>query len=315
MATHNSVEKGVPVGHPDDVGEPLTKRVKRQAKHEAKIQAIKKNYLKRPEDARVLAVDDGYADTRIKHWLFDLPARIALVGRSESAGKTTFLLNMLLRFYDPSPWKGADIYIISGTAKVDKKVKILSSKMGVPEENVHSQYSDALVDRIHSQIIERREKDKMLRSLIILDDVTDKLNARQNAGAIGNLAYQSRHDGCTIILSTQKWSMVPTGFRENLSGAVVWGCSQRQAVSIAHDLNRFENSNTFLRMLQNCTSGNPHNFLVVRLNKPVKDMCLDYHFKPIRPRTAAMDDQGEEGVMGMSDSESDDDGDKKPAPK
>ena len=89
----------------------------------------------------MLPVKDGYAESKLDHWLFPLPFRAALVGPSESSGETTWLLNMLVRFYDPQPWAGKDIYIISGTARADKKVEMLQRRLGIPGDNIVSSYS------------------------------------------------------------------------------------------------------------------------------------------------------------------------------
>lgn len=190
---------------------------------------------------------------------------------------------MLVRFYDPSPWKGKDVYIISGTAKADKKVEFLQRRMGIPKENIYASYSEATVASIYKKVQARRAADPNARSLLALDDVTSHLTATQNGGILGEIAYESRHYGLSVVLLTQKWTSVPTSVRENLSGAVVWGCAQRQVAALANDLNRLDSSAAFFKMMKNCTSGDAHDFMVARLNKPVRDMYLDTHFNPIRP--------------------------------
>jgi hypothetical protein len=266
----------------------------REKKLEADEQkGVSYDMCKRPDKVQILPVKDGYAAKKIKHWLWDLPARLALVGRSEASGKTTWLLNMLLRFYDPSPWKGKNIFIISGTATADRKVKMLQRSLGIPHANVFGRYSDSTLAKIYDVIKDNHAKNPEEHSLVILDDVTQHLQASNNGGTLGEMAFAIRHQLGSVILLTQKWTMVPTGLRENLSGAVVWGCAQRQVMALANDLNRFDTTQAFYRMVKNCTTGHPHNFLVVRLNKPVAEMYLDTNFKPI---TARGEDDVEEHV-------------------
>lgn len=255
------------------------------AREKKKTQDEKNNVpsdmTKRPANIQILPVKDGYAAKKIKHWLWDLPARLALVGRSEASGKTTWLLNMLLRFYDPSPWKGKNIYIISGTATADRKVKMLQGSLGIPHENIFGRYSDATLAKIYDAIKKNHTTNPEEHSLVLLDDVTQYLQATNNGGTLGEMAFAIRHQLGSVVLLTQKWTMVPTGLRENLSGAVVWGCAQRQVSALANDLNRFDTAAAFHRMVKNATTGHPHNFLVVRLNKPVSEMYLNTNFEPI----------------------------------
>jgi hypothetical protein len=258
--------------------------------------------MKRPQNVQILPVKDGYAAKKIKHWLWDLPARLALVGRSEASGKTTWLLNMLLRFYDPSPWKGKNIYIISGTATADRKVKMLQGSLGIPNENIFGRYSDATLTKIYDNIKKQHATNPDEHSLVLLDDVTQYLQASNNGGTLGEMAFAIRHQLGSVVLLTQKWTMVPTGLRENLSGAVVWGCAQRQVSALANDLNRFDTAAAFHRMVKNCTTGHPHNFLVVRLNKPVSEMYLDTNFNPVNT-------QGDDDLHPSVDLKDDDDDD------
>lgn len=256
---------------------------------------------KRPDNVKILPVKDGYAAKKIQHWLWDLPTRVALVGRSEASGKTTWLLNMLLRFYDPSPWKGKNIFIISGTATADRKVKMLQGSLGIPHENIYGRYSDATLTKIYDTIKRRHATTPDEHYLVLLDDVTQHLQATNNTGVLGEMAFAMRHQLASLVLLTQKWTMVPTGLRENLSGAVVWGCAQRQVTALANDLNRFDTPGAFHRMVKNCTTGHPHNFLVVRLNKAVSQMYLDTNFQPVN--TYGEDDQ-EQNIESESESTS-----------
>lgn len=323
MLPHANVEKGVRAGDPEDDKRRASekeRRIMRKAHKVRQRRMMERGGSQKPDNVSIVPVKDGYAETKIQHWLFDLPFRVALVGRSESAGKTTWLLNMLIRFYTPSPWKGDDIYIISGTANADKKVEMLQRRLGIPKENVFSSYSEATLGGIYKRIQQKREKSKDVRSLIVLDDVTSHLMATQNSGVLGEMSYESRHHGVSLILLTQKWTNVPTGLRENLSGAVIWGCAQRQVQAIAHDLNRFDNPSTFFKMLKQATSGDPHDFMVVRINKPVRDMYLDTHFKPLRPE--GTDNDGDptapQKAPPQEETEDDDDDDEEeesPAPK
>jgi hypothetical protein len=62
--------------------------------HEARDKKMRR--ASKPDGISVLPVKDGYAESKLDHWLFPLPFRAALAGPSESSGETTWLLNMLV---------------------------------------------------------------------------------------------------------------------------------------------------------------------------------------------------------------------------
>ena len=67
--------------------------------------------------------------------IFDLPLRLIICGASQRTGKTTIILNLLLRNkYYRGKFQGEDIYIVSNN-KMGNKLKVLSEELDVPEEN------------------------------------------------------------------------------------------------------------------------------------------------------------------------------------
>jgi hypothetical protein len=93
---------------------------------------------------------------------------------------------MLVRFYDPQPWAGRDIFIISGTARADKKVEMphpLQRRLGIPGSNIFSSYSETTLAGIYKRVQERRSTDRKARSLLILDDVTSNSSPPHRTGA------------------------------------------------------------------------------------------------------------------------------------
>jgi hypothetical protein len=236
----------------------------------------------RPFDARILPVRDGYNDRRIPHWLFDLPARVCLTGRSAASGKTTALVNILGRFYPEGTWAGRDCWIISGTAGADPKVKLLQRMLRIPNDNISSDFSDGKVMEIYDEVKRRSLKDTKKHFLLILDDIAFHLDARQNQGAISELAMQSRHYSLSVFIITQRWSSMPTSLRLNLSGVLAWGCSIKEQKALCDDLARVPPKD-FYRMFRAVTSDDPHAFLVVRPNRRLSEMYLDDEFQPIDP--------------------------------
>jgi len=85
---------------------------------------------------------DGYY-TKMDR-VFDLPMRLLINGPSQRSGKTTVVLNLLLRneFY-MKQFKGDNIYVISNN-RLDNKLKILAEVKDIPEGNMFAYDEDKL---------------------------------------------------------------------------------------------------------------------------------------------------------------------------
>lgn len=231
---------------------------------------------------RILPVKDGFQERAKDHWLFKMPFRVAFIGRSQAAGKTTLLANLLLRkeFYPPGTWQGIDVWIISGTQNSDPKVRLIQRGLRIPDDNVTDQYTEAKLAEIYETIKARSKANPKKHFLLILDDIAFNLNASQNNGVLSELAMSSRHYGLSMALLSQKNSQIPTTLRENLSGVIAWGCSRKQEKSLCDDHDRI-GAKAFCEMHRACTKDSSHDFMVIRPNRPVKEMYLDSNFKNI----------------------------------
>ena len=107
--------------------------------------------------------------------IFDIPMRLIIVGRSMLSGKSTVILNLLLRdkFYKDH-FEGENIYIVSDN-KMDQKIRILKTEKEIPSDNFVN-FSESNLEKIYDEVEERCIEDvndgkKPVNSLIILDDV------------------------------------------------------------------------------------------------------------------------------------------------
>ena len=82
------------------------------------------------KDYTILKIKDK-SDSYYTHLkdIFDIPFRLVIVGKSFLSGKSTLILNMLLRdkFYKDH-FDGENIYIISNN-KMDNKIRILKQSI------------------------------------------------------------------------------------------------------------------------------------------------------------------------------------------
>ena len=127
----------------------------------------KKNILK------VKDKSDSYYTEMDK--LFNLPYKLLINGKSQLSGKTTIILNLILRnAYYREKFDGENIFIVSNN-KLDNKLKILMEQKDIPKANYMKYDEDELeilYDQLEDEFLEEvNEKKKPSNRLIIFDDV------------------------------------------------------------------------------------------------------------------------------------------------
>lgn len=218
--------------------------------------------------------------------IFDLPLRLIICGASQRTGKTTIILNLLLRNkYYRGKFQGEDIYIVSNN-KMDNKLKVLSEELDVPEENTF-QYDEELIDELYDVIEEAavarvEAKKKPVPSLMIFDDCAYSSNLKnKTAGVVSRIAMNGRHINLSSIFTTQKYSLLSTGLRNNITGAILFGTSTKELELIEQDLNFLESKKQFMSMFRRVTK-TKRSFLVVNFsNDDLEERYLDSNFEPV----------------------------------
>ena len=217
---------------------------------------------------KVRDVSDSYYTKMDK--IFDLPFRILINGKSQLSGKTTIILNMLLRnnFYRNS-FDSSNIWIVSNN-KLDNKLRILMKEMppdGIPKANF-MKFNEDEIDILYDQIV--------------FDDCAGSGSLKnKQTGIITKIMTQGRHANLSVLITTQKFSLCSTTLRTNITGAIMFNTSQREVEAIAEDLNYLENKKDFIKMFRKATDER-NSFLVINFSNDKKDMYLDSNFEPIR---------------------------------
>ena len=125
--------------------------------------------------------------------IFDIPMRLIIVGKSFLSGKSTVILNLLLRdnFYK-NHFEGEDIYIVSNN-KMDNKMRILKEEKEVPSDHF-VEFSEPNLEAIYEEVEQKvmeavTDGKKPPNSLIVLDDVafTGALKEKVN-GTLSRIA-------------------------------------------------------------------------------------------------------------------------------
>ena len=225
-----------------------------------------------------------------KGYLFDMPFRIAVIGRSQLSGKTNVIGNMLLqndeRLYK-SEFEGYNIYIFSPSAKTDSKLKTIITEKDIPSENVFLDFDEDNIEALY-ELLKDDYNDKILKKerpepkLFYFDDMSASgdLKKRMN-GIIAKIACNGRHIGLNSLFTAQKYSDLPTVVRENLSGGIFFSGTDRQLEMISDDHNLFDKKQ-FKTMYRTVTN-EPHSFLVVNYSNATEDRYMNNEFLPIGP--------------------------------
>lgn len=212
---------------------------------------------------KIYKVIDTTDKNHIKHPIFDLPFKLAIVGKSQiSLGKTSIVLNMLLRdeFYKKQ-FKGENIWIVTNN-KLDNKLKILKKEKDIPDENFMV-YDEMALEDLYEMIEEEfQEEKKKQQRLILFDDVAYSGDLKsKESGIVSKIVMNGRHAGLSSIFTSQKYSLLGTNIRSQLTGAMLGNASLKEIELISTDLNFLSNPKEFMRMYKQHTNG--RDFLVL----------------------------------------------------
>lgn len=214
----------------------------------------------------------------------DLPVRMVVVGKSQLSGKSTIILNMLLRpeFYG-GKFEPEDIYLVSNN-KLDNKLRILADQLEVPGSNIMRFSEDRLqsvYDHIEDMAQEAVEEGTIpVRSLVVVDDVafSGDLKSKIN-GVMSQLACNGRHANISTIVTAQKYSQLSTVIRTNCTAAILFGNSQRELDLITEDMNFLQTKKEFVNVFRD-TTREKNSFMVCDFT--TEGFYLDSEFKPIQ---------------------------------
>jgi len=218
--------------------------------------------------------------------IFDIPMRLLIVGKSQLSGKTNLILNLLLRneFYR-NKYDGENIFIVTNN-KLDNKLKILRKEKDIGDENV-MEFDEEELEILYEQLEEEflddvANKKKPSNKLIIFDDVAYSGGLKnKTAGVISKIVMNGRHANISSIFTTQKFSLVQTGVRSNVTGAILFNTSQKELDLISDDMNYLENKKDFIKLFRKTTE-KKNSFMVVNFTNQKPEMYMDSEFKPIK---------------------------------
>ena len=215
---------------------------------------------------------------------FDIPFKLLINGKSQLSGKTTIVLNLLLnpQFGYSNKFDGEDIYIISDN-KLDNKLKMLAEYKEIPDTNImgyDENVLDMLYDTLEEAFMEEKEEGNIKNRIIIFDDVGYSGNLKnKNFGIISKLVANGRHLNLSQIYTSQRFTMLSTTVRSNITGAILFNTPAKELELIAEDFNYLDNKKDFIEMFRRETK-EPRSFLVVNFTNK-GGLYMDKDFKTI----------------------------------
>lgn len=215
---------------------------------------------------------------------FDIPFKLLINGKSQLSGKTTIVLNLLLnpQFGYSNKFDGEDIYIISDN-KLDNKLKMLAEYKEIPDTNImgyDESVLDMLYDTLEEAFMEEKEEGNIKNRIIIFDDVGYSGNLKnKNFGIISKLVANGRHLNLSQIYTSQRFTMLSTTVRSNITGAILFNTPAKELELIAEDFNYLDNKKDFIEMFRRETK-EPRSFLVVNFTNK-GGLYMDKDFKTI----------------------------------
>lgn len=215
--------------------------------------------------------------------IFDLPFRLLIVGKSFLSGKSTVILNLLLREkFFKNDFKGDNIFIVSNNA-MDNKMRILKTEKDVDAGNF-MEFSESNLEAIYEEVEERalesiNDGGKPPNSLIVIDDVafSGGLKEKMN-GTLSRIMCNGRHINLSIIVTAQKHTQLSTTMRSNASGAILFSNSMNEVDAMSQDFNYLESKKEFVSLFRKATK-KKNSFLVVNFSED--GIYQDSEFRPL----------------------------------
>ena len=89
-----------------------------------------------------------------------------------------------------------------------------------------------------------------------------------------------RHLNLSSIITSQKFSLIQTGIRSNVSGAILFNTNSKELDLIAEDFSYYDNKRDFVKLFRSTTK-EKNSFLVVNFSNDNCDLYMNSEFEPI----------------------------------
>ena len=165
-----------------------------------------------PYDNQVVKTNDPLPDSYVNY----------IISGKKGTGKSTVVLNLLKRKNSPYHKYFDNIYLISPTAKRDKKFDDLRSELE-EEDKYFDELNEGIIQTIIDKLqafndefqAKKKNKKKKPRNLLILDDCIHMLPKSTTSSNVNRIFTTSRHLKLSIWVVCQKYNKVNPLIRAN----------------------------------------------------------------------------------------------------
>lgn len=194
------------------------------------------------------------------------PFNMALIG-PKGCGKSSLLLNLLIKKGSPLYKRFNLIFLISPTCAKDEKMHQLMDDIG--QDQIFEELTPDVLEHIINTINFHKENynRKNPEYCIIYDDCIHFLKQKNNNKKLSELFTQNRHYKLSNIILLQKWSgYMPTIIRCNLDCLAIYKLqSKKEEENVIEELNGNEDE---LKLLYQIATDEPFSFLFINQYLP-----------------------------------------------
>ena len=195
-----------------------------------------------------------------------LPRSHVLFSAPTSSGKSTLILNMILRDKFKYNRYFKDIYYVSPTIKYDDNFEILEDyKPKRGRANVHLVEAQEDINSQLKSLLEDIQADEKKKRLIILDDCIHLLN---NSKVLQQLLTSGRHNGITSWITTQSFRKINKTVRNNCIDIIIFKSTESDLKGVIQDIS--EDKFQVLHEKYKEATAEPYQFLHIRTRAPAE---------------------------------------------
>lgn len=216
------------------------------------------------------------------------PQGSALLVAPSNSGKTTLIVNILLRSVFGVNTHYDVIYVFSPTVHADTSWDLIQpavyhpAKVKCRDGKKRMQATIILVDTFDEGRIARimddnmaTDKDNRAKILLVIDDFADQF---RNTQTLSRLIMRGRHSKVWTWISTQLYRKIPRTIRVNMPFLIFFQVNSNELKTISEEL-ATSSVRSFEDMFRRATN-RAYAFLTVNMKKPVSDRYTS-NFEPI----------------------------------